>query len=92
MSACIRSRKARNPDKDIPHSASQSDTDILVMRGDRITESDCRRAMMRAKGRLKMAVQAYCMRVGTACNADIFVLNKWKIFFCFTPEDKPWLW
>ena len=70
MSACIRSRKARNPDKDIPHSASQSDTDILVMRGDRITESDCRRAMMRAKGRLKMAVQAYCIRVGTACNID----------------------
>ena len=70
LSASTRSRMARNPDADIPMSASQSDTDILVMRGDRITESDCRRAMMRAKGRLKMAVQAYCIRVGTACNID----------------------
>ena len=68
-------------------SASQSDTDILEMRGDRITESDCRRAMIIAKGRLKMAVQAYCMQVGTACNADIFELEKWKVFVCFTPEN-----
>ena len=87
MSACTRSRKARTPDKDIPMSASQSDTDILVIRGDRITESDCRRDMIIAKGRLKMAVQACCMRVGTACNVDIFVLDKRKVFVCFTPES-----
>ena len=81
LSAVTRSRKARHPDADIPVSASQSDTDILVIRGDRITESDCRRARMRAKGRLKMAVQAYCVRVGTACNVDLL-----EIVFCFTPD------
>ena len=75
MSACMRRRKARHPDMDVPMSASQSDTDILDMRGERITEPGCKMARMRAKGRLKMEVQANCTRVGTVFYVNSFCIN-----------------